>query len=74
MNFKLVLRVVGRVLFVECAAMVLPLAAALYYGESPAPFAISILLLAAMGVLLSLLPARDRRFYAREGFFSVGLI
>ena len=65
MNFKLVLRVVGRVLFVECAAMVLPLAAALYYGESPAPFAISIRLLAAMGVLLSLLPARDRRFYAR---------
>ena len=74
MNFKLVLRVVGRVLFVECAAMVLPLVTALYYGESPAPFAISIQLLAAMGVLLSLLPARDRRFYAREGFFSVGLI
>ena len=74
MNFKLILRVVGRVLLVECTAMVPPLVTALLFRESPLPFLLTAALLAGAGLTLSGLHTRDRRFYAREGFFAVGLI
>lgn len=73
MNFMLVFKLVGRVLLVECAALLIPLLVALIYGESPLPFLLTILLLALLGGGLSMLPAK-RHFYTREGFFSVGLI
>ena len=73
MNLKLVFNLVGRVLIVEAASMVLPLAAALLYGESPVPFLATALLMLLPGLALSSLPAR-KSFFAREGFFAVGLI
>ena len=38
MNFKLVLRITGFTLFIEAGAMLIPMAVALLYGESPVPF------------------------------------
>lgn len=73
MNLKLVSRLVGRVLLVEAFFMLLPLAVALLYQEDPAPFLLTILLMAILGLALSAVPA-TRHFYAREGFFAVGLI
>ena len=73
MNILLVLKVVGRILKLEAAAMVIPLVVAAAYQEDPTPFLSSILLVALTGFLLSLLPAR-RHFYIREGFACVGLI
>ena len=73
MNIKLVLKVLGRLLQIEAAALVLPLAVTLLYREDPAPFLWSILIVAAVGSLLALLPA-EKHFFAREGFVSVGLI
>ena len=73
MNFRLVFRIVGRVLQLESAALLIPTAVALAYGEELYPFLITILLMAALGSGLSLLPARQH-FFAREGFFAVGLI
>ncbi len=73
MNFKFVLRLTGRVLVLEAVTMLLPLIVALIYEESPLPFLYSILIIAAVGSLLSALPCRDH-FFAREGFFAVGLI
>ena len=73
MNFRLVFRIVGRVLQLESAALLIPAAVALAYGEELYPFLITILLMAALGSGLSLLPARQH-FFAREGFFAVGLI
>ena len=46
MNIKLVLKLVGRVLLIEAAALTLPLAVALMYRESPAPFLLSIAIVA----------------------------
>ena len=43
------------------------------YQEDPAPFLLTILLMAILGLALSAVPA-TRHFYAREGFFAVGLI
>ena len=44
MNIKLVLKLVGRVLLIEAAALAVPLAAALIYREDPLPFLLSIVL------------------------------
>ena len=73
MNLKLVSRLVGRVLLVEAFFMLLPLAVALLYQEDPAPFLLTILLMAILGLALSAVPA-TRHFYAREGFVGVGRI
>lgn len=73
MNLKLVLKLVGRVLIVETVALVLPLLVAFLYGEDPAPFFWSIILLLMLGIVLSAIPTKQH-FYAREGFFAVGLI
>ena len=73
MNLKLVLKVVGRVMLMEAAALVLPLVVALLYGESPVPFLLTIAIVAAAGLALAFLPCK-RHFSVREGFFAVGLI
>ena len=65
MNLKLVSRLVGRVLLVEAFFMLLPLAVALLYQEDPAPFLLTILLMAILGLALSAVPA-TRHFYARD--------
>ena len=74
MNIKLVLKLVGRLLLVEAVAMVLPMLVALLYRESPVPFLLSIAIVAICGLGLSALPCRNRQFFTREGFVSVGLI
>ncbi|NBI11082.1 TrkH family potassium uptake protein [Colidextribacter sp. OB.20] len=73
MNIKLVLKLVGRILILESAAMVVPMAVALLYRESPLPFIYAILIMAACGFGLSVLPAKQQ-FFTREGFVAVGLI
>jgi len=73
MNLKLVLRVIGRVLMLEAAALVLPMVVALLYGESAVPFALTICILLAAGLLMSAIPSAPH-FYSREGFIAVGLI
>lgn len=73
MNFKLIFRVAGRVIMLESATMLLPMAVALLYRESAAPFYLSAAALFLAGLLLSRIPSQ-KHFYAREGFFSVGLI
>ena len=73
MNFRLVFKIVGRVLLVEAVAMLLPTGVALLYREDLRPFLLTILLMALTGGALSLLPAK-RHFFTRDGFFAVGLI
>ena len=73
MNFRVVFKLIGRILLLLAGSMVLPLVVALLYQESPFPFLSSILLLGLIGGGLSALPANNR-FYAREGFFAVALI
>ncbi len=73
MNFRLVFKVTGKTLLVEAAAMILPMLVGLIYGESPRPFLLAILITAAAGGLLSFLKS-DPKLFAREGFFTVGLI
>jgi len=73
MNLKLVLKVVGRVLLIEAAALLLPALVALIYGESLTPFLLSAAVVAAAGFLLSRMKTKPQ-FFTREGFGTVGLI
>lgn len=73
MNIKLVLKLVGRILKVEAAALVFPLVVALLYREDPIPFLLTIALVLAAGFALSALQT-SKQFFAREGFVAVGLI
>lgn len=74
MNYKTVFRVAGFTLLVEAAAMLLPMAVALYYGEDPSPFLKTIGIMVVVGLLPVLGFRSQHKFFAREGFFSVGLI
>lgn len=73
MNLKLVFKVVGKVIFMEAFALLLPLSVALLYGEDPIPFLLSISITAAAGFFLSKLKTKPQ-FYTREGFCCVGFI
>lgn len=73
MNFRPVLQLAGRTLMVESVALLLPLAVTLFYREDPRPFIYAIAVVTIAALLLC--PVRsDECFFAREGFFSVGLI
>ena len=74
MNFKLVLRITGFTLLIEAAAMLLPMGVALLYGENPIPFLSSILIILAAACVPVFLLKPKKDFFAREGFFTVGLI
>ena len=73
MNFKQVFRIAGLSLLLEGVTMLLPLLVALLYGEDPMPFVKTIIILVAVGGLLALMRPKNA-FFAREGFFTVGLI
>ncbi|MBE6973824.1 MAG: TrkH family potassium uptake protein [Ruminococcaceae bacterium] len=73
MNFHLVFNLTGKVLMLESASMLLPALVALLYQESPLPFLYAAAITALVGFLLSRLPYK-KHFFAREGFFAVGLI
>lgn len=74
MNLKLVLRLAGKTLLVEAACMVLPLLVALCYREDPIPLLLAAGITGLAGLLLSLFRKTKQDFFAREGFFSAGLI
>jgi len=74
MNFKLVFRIAGATLLLEGAALLLPLMVALLYREDPMPYFRTLALLVPMGASMVLLLKPSRSFFAREGFFTVGLI
>lgn len=73
MNYKLMLRMLGRTLQVEALALLLPMAITLFYHEDPFPFLASLLPIALVGTLLAHIPSQAA-FFSQEGFTAVGLI
>lgn len=75
MNYKVIAHTLGWVLNIEAAAMLLPLACSLIYGEMPMAtvFAFSIAICLAIGVMLSTKPLTKKTMYAKEGFICVAL-
>lgn len=73
MNYKLMLRTMGRTLQLEALCLLLPLVVCLLYREDPKPFLYTILLVGILGTLLSRLRSRPD-FFTKEGYAVVGLI
>ncbi len=73
MNYRMMLYIMGRIMQVEALLLLIPMLVAVFYQESVTAFLATILLLAAMGTLMTLHPPKRRSFYAREGFLSVAL-
>lgn len=73
MNYSLIFYILGRIIFAVGLLMLLPLGAALLFGDSLLPFVIPLLLALALGIPLSFIKPKNRRLLAREGFVSVGL-
>lgn len=53
MNYRMISKILGRVMAVEAALMVPPALTAVYYGESPLPFVYTLLIAAALFALLT---------------------
>lgn len=75
LNYRLVFRLLGRLLLLEAALMVPSLGVALYYGQGDAgAFALTILLTALIGALPGfLLKPRRQDLRARDGMAVAGL-
>ena len=73
MNFRMIGQVIGRVLCIEAALMLLPMVAALAYGETPAPFLITIAVTGGIGLAMWRVRAKSGGMTARDGFLIVGL-
>lgn len=73
MNIRTIFYTLGWVLNLEAAAMLLPMICSLCYGESPAPFLISIALTAVLGIALTVKKPKNISMYSREGYTSVAL-
>ncbi len=74
MNFALIFRLIGHVLFLEGLLMALPLAVSAFYGgEDLLSFAATIFLVIAAGQLLRRLEPKVQTFRSRDGFLCVAL-
>lgn len=74
MNYRILTKVLSRVLLIEAFLLLAPLVTALLYGESILPFLYTILLvLAAAAILFPFGRNADGGLHPREGFVSVAL-
>lgn len=76
MNYRMIFSILGKVLCVEAAFMLPALVISLCCGERTAVFgfALTVLLLAALGVPLALLRVKRKEIFARDGLVTVGLV
>ena len=73
MNYRMIGYVIGRILMIEAALLLLPLAVALGYGESPVPYLLPMALTLVLGILLSFRHTGQTALYARDGLAVVAL-
>lgn len=74
MNYKMVLKTVGKLLQSEALLMLLPVAVSIYFKENLIyVYGIVIAILLGVGTLMTLPKLETRKIYAREGFAIVSL-
>lgn len=74
MNYKVIIKIVGRVVGIEAALLLIPTVVALIYHESIKGFLISIAIGVIFAVLTHVITIRSKsKFYSKEGFVSVAL-
>lgn len=75
MNIKMIRYIIGRLLLVESALMLLPLAVSMIYGEFAQlhAFLVPIAILCGLGMLSIAFKPREQALKAKDGFVTVGL-
>ena len=74
MNYKMVLKTVGKLLQAEALLLLIPMAVSIYFKENLIyVYGIVIAILLGVGTLLTLPKPKTRNIYAREGFAIVSL-
>lgn len=74
MNYRMIVKIVGRVVGIEAILMLFPVIVAIIYHESTIGFLVAIgVALAVLSVSMLLSKKCNRRFYSKEGFVSVAL-
>ena len=73
MNYKMIGKFLGTVLFIEALLLIAPLTVALIYKESPLPYLITMAVLLAVFLPTKLLKPKKTRIYAKEGFVCTAL-
>ena len=73
MNYRMICRVLGMILGCLAALLLLPMSAALYYGEGVSHFLKTIAIAGALGLLMTRVKARDTKLCPKDGFAIVGL-
>ena len=72
MNYGIVTKLVGRILILETIILTFPLVISLVYGQSDSnAFVITMLITGAVGIALSLFPAKDNTIKVKEGLSIV---
>lgn len=74
MNIKLILKTLGKVLFIQAGYMVMSLAVSFYYGEPALPFIVPIIAMLITAGILTAVPVRTTIFRARDGLVGVAVI
>ncbi len=75
MNYRIITRIIGRILCVVAVFMIPALLISLFQGERGAALALLVTIAASavIGVLMALVKPTRTGFFAREGFVTVGL-
>jgi trk system potassium uptake protein TrkH len=74
MNYKMILKSLGAVLYIEAACMLPSLAVAIIYAQGDAlAFLLTIIMLAVAGTILNIIKPETSEIYARDGFAIVSL-
>lgn len=73
MNYKFIFKTLGYVLLLEALLLIFPLFISLYFNEKFLPFVYTIIILIAIGVLLSLIKVKKKPYYAKEGLMITTL-
>lgn len=74
MNYRMIIKLLGRIAGIEAALMVVPMIVSLAYGESIRGFAAGIAVAVTVCVVFALTTRRcDRKIFSKEGLTSVAL-
>ena len=75
MNYRAVVNVLGKIMFMEGALMILPLIVAIIYGEYDTliAFLIPIVILVIVGLAFGVKTPKNKMLLAKEGFMICGL-
>ncbi len=74
MNYRMTLKIVGRVIGIEAVLMLIPMCVALYFSESIKGFLVAIAAAVAFAVVSGIITRNcDKKIYSKEGFTSVAL-